>query len=226
MKEPEIRFHQSFNEYFKERIDIGIDIEAKTVKGWIIEFLMDARQKLIKDLEVNFIKRFDVVIRNLDAQITPLVTRSGVVIRLDLGMEGIDYQDKEELRSYIFHEIYHLADRLNPKFDMDYHMDAEAKQKKLGKIINAIWDLYIERRKFYIYRISPICCKDMKYIETNKIKENVQYEFLSILRKLSGDKKICESIFNKVWDKSNLITYRQIYDYSIEISDKGYAPHF
>ncbi len=224
MKEPEIKFHQSLNEYFKERIDIGIytgkDIDVKTVKGWIIEFIMEAWQKLIKNLEISFIKRFDVVIATCNAQLTPLVTRGGVVIRLDLGREGIDYQDKEEIRSYIFHEIYHLADRLDPKFNMDYHMDAEVKQKNLGKIINAVWDLYIERRKFYIYRIRPIYCKDKKYIDTNKIEEIVQNNFLNIIRNQGGYTKIYESIFNKVWDQSNLITYRQIYDYSMKFFAK------
>ena len=220
MKNPKIYFHQSFYEYFKERTEMGIDFDITTVKRWVTKFTIEAWEKLIKKFDIDLTKRFDIVIATLDAQLTPLVTRDGVVIRLDLGREGIDYQDKEEIRSYIFHEIYHLADRLDPKFKMDYHMDAEVKPKNLGKIINAVWDLYIERRKFYIYRIRPIYCKDMKYVDANKIKEIVQNKFLNIIRNQGVNTKLYESIFNKVWDQSYLITYRQIYDYSMKFPAK------
>lgn len=220
MKNPKIYFHQSFYKYFKERTEMGIDFDITTVKRWVTKFTIEAWEKLIKKFDIDLTKRFDIVIATLDAQLTPLVTRGGVVIRLDLGREGIDYQDKEEIRSYIFHEIYHLADRLDSKFNMDYHMDAEVKPKNLGKIINAVWDLYIERRKFYIYRIRPIYCKDMKYVDANKIKEIVQNKFLNIIRNQGVNTKLYESIFNKVWDQSNLITYRQIYDCSMKFPAK------
>jgi len=220
MNKPEISFHQSFDEYFKESIEIGMDIDAEKVKGRIIKLIKEAWQKLIKRHNINFINRIDVVIRTYNSEIMPLVTRDGVVIRLDLGREGINFQDKEDIHSYIFHEIYHLADRLDPKFNMDYHKDAEVKQKNLGKVINVVWDLYIERRKFYIYRIRPIYCKDTKFQSTNKIKETSQNSFLNIIDNLGGDIEISKSIFNKIWSLSNLITYCQIYDYSMQICPK------
>lgn len=221
MIKPEISFHKSFDEYFKERIEIGMDMDVEKVKRRILNFINEAWQKLIKKFEITFIKRIDVVIRTYDSEVTPLVTRDGVVIRLDLGREGIDYQDKEDIRSHIFHEIYHLADRLDPKFNMDYHQDAEVKQKNLGKIVNATWDLYIERRKFYVHRIRPIYCKDMKCINTDKIRETSQIKFLNIILDLGGDTKISENIFSELWDQSNYMTHYQIYDYSMKILIKG-----
>lgn len=222
MKKPKIYFHHKYFckdfERYMENMHIDKIRTEKIIKKCITKFINEAWGNLMEVFDVDFIKRIDIVMRGGRPRISPLVTSEGVVIRLDLGME-IDYKDTENLRSIIFHEIYHLSDRLDPKFEMDYHLDAEFSQKKLGKIINIVWDLYIEFRKFYKYKIMPIYCKDMKNQDTTKIKAMSHDEFLDICD--SGcDTKISESIFNEVWGRSSPITYSQICDYANQICPK------
>jgi len=92
----------------------------------------------------------------------------------------------------------------------------------LNKVINALWDLYIEKRKFYIYKIKPVCYAvgDKKDQSTIEIKEASQKRFLNIIRELGCDIKIFENFFNKIWNQSNHLTYYQIYNYSMKICPK------
>jgi len=216
MKKAKIYFHP---EYFLKNFNGIMDI--KKTKRIVAESINEAWEKLVKvfDFDISFIKQIDIVTRGSRPQIMPLVTRNGVVIRLDLSMT-INCEEKENVRSIIYHEIYHLADRIDPKFKMDYHLDAESKQKKLGKIINVLWDLYIEKRKFHIFKIRPIYCKDKKNRDTVEIKEASKKEFLSIIGGLKGNTNISDCIFNEIWSKSGHMTYSEIYSESMRICPK------
>ncbi len=217
MKKPQLYFHP---EYFLK--DFEELLNKERTKRIIKESIHEAWKKLIEvfDIDISFIEQIDVVTRGHMSQITPLVTRNKVVIRLDLGM-AIDFEKRENIRSIIFHEVYHLADRLDPKFEMDYHLDSERKDKKLSNIINILWDLYIEKRKYFIYKIKPIYCIHAKDQDTIKIKKISRDKFSEIIRDFVEDTKLSDSIFNEAWDQSFHTTYLEIHRRSMKISPKN-----
>ena len=202
MIKPVINFH---NEYFKECFE--------RYKEYITKSINDAWDKLIIPLDISFIKIIDIVTRGPRPQITFLVTRNGVIIRLDLGEQT---HFEEDIHYIIYHEIFHLADRLDSKFEMNYHLDAESKLEKDRIVINILWDLYIDKRLFFEYKIKPKYCNDKKEQNITKINNKYRDRFLKIINCHGYDTNIFESIFNKVWCKSKQMTYMEIFHESMQ----------
>ena len=78
-------------------------------------------------------------------------------IKLNYGISERDPlfgEDKVYVRSIIFHEFYHLYDRLDTSFGLNTLKDLGVfYEQEHKKIINVLWDIYIENRKMQYYTI-------------------------------------------------------------------------
>ena len=189
------------------------------IRGWLSEEIM-TDMRVVAPAAMGLISRVDVVAAGTGGQVTPLLTRDGVVVRLDLGAqercpEPENSAGLERLRSLIMHEMYHLADRLDADFAMDYHMDATVLAGRLRREVNALWDVYIERRKLKMHAVKPL----VWFSRDQNPKDSV----LDNLKEVVGAEPESSNIFNLIWDSEQPVTHEQLIAWAKKIIESRLA---
>lgn len=138
-------------ESLADRLSVEIDPDA--VKGQLAQHIREAWETLFSGIVYPQTSiPVHVIAECGSAQMTPLLTHEGLRCMLDLGIAyGLE---GELMRSLIWHELYHLHDRLREDFQVDYYFDATLKGDR-RRTVNAMWDIFIESRKWLIYSITP-----------------------------------------------------------------------
>lgn len=177
--------------------------KRSVVSGAVMDLVRDAIDHVLPRPVPAFLARVDLVAEGPTAQMTPLVSPEGVVVRLDLSIcdfflwNGIDGQ-RDHLKSILYHEFYHLCDRLDPGFGFDYHEDATRAGENRRMPINAVWDVSIERRKLDTFSIPPFAT----FAASRKRMQprDAVLDNLRNLRGIIGADPSIEEVFTEIWD--------------------------
>ncbi|MCX4247514.1 hypothetical protein [Paraliomyxa miuraensis] len=168
----------------------------------------------------DFVKRVEVESDGAVFHSVPVVAPNGVAVRLNLSDEhsyssSKDVEDDEKsLRSIIYHEIYHLNDRLDPGFGFDYQRDSQVEGQKDRREINGLWDIAIERRKLDNFGIDPFVTFTSGF-KGLKAREAVLQNFMKIF----GESQVTRELFKRVWDdKNGIVTHRDLIQMAAELT--------
>jgi hypothetical protein len=188
-----VQLHETLNEHLPEPEDGGDDVAAA-----LTELAREAIDKVLKKPLPAFLARVDLVADGPTAQMTPLLAPEGVIIRLDLGVRDFCFsadieEQREHLRTVLYHEFYHLRDRLDPEFQLDYHEDSTGDREKRRLPINAVWDVSIERRKLDTFNLAP-------FAWFSRTKLSHREAVLANLQSLYGTDHVVEELFVELWD--------------------------
>jgi len=188
-----VRFHQTLEELLPDPEDGRDDVAAA-----LMDLARDAIDKVLIKPVPAFLIRVDLVADGQTAQMTPLFTPDGIVIRLDLGVSEFCFltdieEQRDNLRSTLYHEFYHLRDRLDPEFQLDYHEESTGHREKRRLPINAVWDVSIERRKLDSFGIPPFAWFSRTELPHREA-------VLKNLQDLYGTAQVVEEIFIELWD--------------------------
>lgn len=188
-----VQFHQTLSEILPDPEDGRDDVAAA-----LMDLALDAINRVLRKPLPPFLARVDLVADGPTAQMTPLFTPEGVVIRLDLGVSDfcflIDIEEqREHLRSVLYHEFFHLRDRLDPEFQLDHHEESTIDREKRRLPINAVWDVSIERRKLDEFGIPPFAWFSRTGLPHREA-------VLANLQGLYDTDQIVEELFFELWD--------------------------
>ena len=168
------------------------------------EVVSDAADKVLNDRATSLVAKIDVVTEGPTPQLTPLLTYEGVVIRLDLSDCFIPIYDLEPNRARIktlaFHELFHLRDRLNPSFDMNYHQDSTRGHSKSRRYINGVWDVSIERRKLDEFKLPSFPTFTRPLPDSEESRKDSRDAMLWQLNANFPNNTDASSIFDDIWD--------------------------
>lgn len=196
---PEINLMASFNDL------LSIDENPPpTASNRVVSIIENVWKKLLPS-DGGMVKRIDIVAEGEKAQMTPLVTRQGVVVRLDLtarhDLERDDSDSWNVLVPLVYHELYHLVDRLDPEFDMDYHLDSQFETPEERRTTNVVWDVYIERRKFIEHGQAAVSLLDI-----DDPREATLRNFIDLV----GNGEVQRTVFEEIWDSASSMTYSEL----------------
>lgn len=110
--------------------------------------LLDPIEHPARSIPVRVVSR----IQRAGAQMTLTGTPAAPTCLLDVGAWFDSWG--ATTRSLIWHELYHLRDRLRASFELDVEFDAALRDPR-RRTLGALWDVTIEARKYLTHRVEP-----------------------------------------------------------------------